>query len=304
MLQLSLIPSVEEERQRRLTIFEKLAGEGISRIVDAATVSELKIYRGGSGIWYDKGMTGSLVSESPAVTVSVLHTGSSYSRNQLFPDGILYPYPFGGLSPTRDQNSVEATKTAARLRVPVFTVAYTKPNSSERSVSLSWVEGWDDKLSQFLITFGYDPPPQLIHEISVDTLPFSWQSPNRRQLRKSGALRPGETRFHFQVIRRYDGVCCMCEFKVQEMLVPVHIRPSSDGGTDDPRNALLLCPLHVAAFTQGLVAIEPETWVLCSMDQGPSLTDLGVTKDSLSSMEFKPHAEAVKWNWSKRNQRY
>lgn len=78
MLQLSLIPSVEEERQRRLSIFEKLPGDGISKVVDTAVVSKLKIYRGGSGIWYDKASTGSLVPESPGVTVSVLHTGSSY----------------------------------------------------------------------------------------------------------------------------------------------------------------------------------------------------------------------------------
>lgn len=299
MLQLSLIPSVEEERQRRLSIFKKLPGDGISRIVDATTVSELKIYRGGSGVWYDKDITGLLVPDSPGVTVSVLHTGSAYPPNQLFQDGILYPYPSGESSSIRGRNSIDATKTAGRLRIPVFTVAYTKRNSPERRVSVGWVEGWDDNLSRFLIAFGYDPPPQLIHEVSVDALPFSWSKPNRKQLRQSVAVRSGEARFHFQVMRRYDGICCMCEFKVQEMLSAVHIRPRSEGGNDDPRNALLLCPLHAAAFKQAVVAIEPETWEMQCIHNGPSLAELGIVKDSLADISLKPHADAVRWRWGK-----
>ena len=298
MLQLSLIPSVEEERQRRLSIFEKLPGNGISKIVDTASVSALKIYRGGSGIWYDKDSTGSLVAESPGVTVGVLHTGSSYPPNYLSTDGILYPYPLvtGSL---RGKFSLEATKTAGHLGVPVFTVSYTKRNSSERLVSIGWVEGWDDALSRFLIAFGYDQPPQLIHEVSVDSVPFSWRTATRKELRESVALRSGESRFHFQVMRRYDGMCCMCEFKVQEILVPVHIRPRDEGGSDDPRNGLLLCPLHSASFKQGLIGIEPETLTIRHMALGPSLEDLKITKVSLSGIPLQPHPDALRWHWGK-----
>jgi hypothetical protein len=298
MSQLSLIPSVEEERQRRLSIFEKLPGNGISRIVDTTRVHELKIYRGGNGIWYDKDSTGSLVAESPGVTVSVLHTGSSYPPNYLFADGIMYPYPLMS-SPfsLRGKISLEATKTAGRLGLPVFTVAYTKRNSSKRLVSIGWVEGWDDALSRFLIAFGYDQPPQLIHEVPFDSVPFSWRGATRKELRESVALRSGESRFHFQVMRRYGGVCCLCDLLIQEMLAPVHIRPRDEGGSDDPRNGLLLCPLHSASFKQGLIGIEPETSKIRHIELGPTLEDLKITKISLSAAALQPHPEALRWHW-------
>jgi len=55
------------------------------------------------------------------VTVSVLHTGSSYP-DDLANDGVIYHYPTTSRPPGRGASEIEATKEAARLRLPIFVV--------------------------------------------------------------------------------------------------------------------------------------------------------------------------------------
>ena len=91
------------------------------------------------------------------VTVSVLHTGSSYP-DDLANDGIFYHYPDTNRTPGRDASEIEATKEAARLRLPVFVITYPSLNAKSRNVFLGWVEDWDDTNKIFLITFDISRP--------------------------------------------------------------------------------------------------------------------------------------------------
>ena len=46
------------------------------------------------------------------------------------------------------------------------------------------------------------------------------------------------------------------------LLDAAHLYPISKKGTDDPRNALVLCALHHRAFDRGLILIDPDSLVV------------------------------------------
>ena len=83
--------SYEAELQRR----EKLFGELEKRKDDdgnvaASDLQELRIFRGGRGIWWDKNTTGGHF--SPGATVGLLHTGRHYD-DDLEDEFAFYHYP-------------------------------------------------------------------------------------------------------------------------------------------------------------------------------------------------------------------
>ena len=117
MTQLALVPTIEQELEDRLKLFGKLPGDTSSKTDSPGLLRQLGIYGGASGIWLDKERTRQIAEEDVGVTVSVLHTGSSYP-DDLANDGIFYHYPDTNRTPSRDASEIEATKEAARLRLP------------------------------------------------------------------------------------------------------------------------------------------------------------------------------------------
>ncbi|MFC5556503.1 HNH endonuclease [Methylobacterium iners] len=179
-----------------------------------------------------------------------------------------------------------------RLRLPVFVVTYPTPGAATRKVHLGWVQGYDDAEGWFLVTFG-DAPGE-IAEQGIEEAAFTPVGPKvrRQQLTKA---RIGQPRFKFRVFQRYGGRCAACGLIVQEMLEAAHIIPAEHGGTDDPRNGLVLCCNHHSAFDRGLLLIHPETLRFEARDH--LLEHIQVTQSSLSSLPNKPHPEALRLRW-------
>ena len=101
-----------------------------------------------------------------------------------------------------------------------------------------------------------------------DDEPFNLTEPSRRRKREA-AVRQGQQRFKFRVLRRYGPQCAFCNISAPELLDAAHLRPKEYHGSDDPRNGLMLCASHHRALDAGLLAIEPGTVKLCFHPVGP-----------------------------------
>ena len=290
---------VQQELEYRRNMWNSILSSGGPERVQARLLRELRIYRGAAGIWYDKPRTSNLTGDGNGVTVSLLHTGRSYA-DDLFEDGVDYHYPSTNRRGTHDSNEIEATKSAGRLRLPVFVITYPSPYSTRRSVHFGWVEGWNDESKIFTVTFDDDPPSQLLHEIN-DNEPFKLVEPTTGQERRVGrvTVRPGQRRFRFEVGLRYGIRCAVCGIDVQEVLDAAHIRPKNERGSDDPRNGLFLCALHHRALEKYLFTIEPNTLKIHFGTTGMDADTLRVTYSSLGHLPRKPHKEALEWHWNR-----
>jgi len=67
--------------------------------------------------------------------------------------------------------------------------------------------------------------------------------------------RPGQQRFAFEVKKRSGPACALCGLSVKGLVDGAHIIPKEEGGTDDPRNGLPLCPTHHRTFDARVVGI-------------------------------------------------
>jgi hypothetical protein len=254
-------------------------------------LNELRVFYGGRGIWVHKEVTGGIGSSPAGVTVGLLHTGSAYA-DDLHEDGVIYHYPQTSV-PGRDQAEVDATKAAMRLRLPVFVVSYPYRKAPTRRVHLGWVEDSDDSGRRFLVSFA-DRLAQLPQVDDAQDFVAVLSKPQKLQLTKA---RLGQQRFKFRVFKRYGDCCAVCDVRVPELLDAAHIISHQEGGTDDPRNGLVLCANHHRAFDRGLFAIEPSTLELRvpTMD----VSGLGLSRTHLRHLEHRPHQEALSWRWRK-----
>lgn len=288
---------IDEEGAWRRERWSALQSMGGPTNLSPHILRELSIYGGAQGVWVDKARTGKLTEDGIGVTVSLLHTGSSYA-DDLSSDGVLYHYPSTRRPPGRDLSEIEATKAAGRLGLPVFVITYPSPESNRRDVNLGWVEGWDDEARIFLITFGPRQQPRLFEVAEADDEPFELVE-KVRGARREVAARPGQARFSFQVFQRYGAQCAACGIGVKEVLQAAHLRPKNRNGSDDPRNGLVLCALHHCAFDAGLFAIEPSSLRIYYKPSGPDADMLRVYYPSLEHLPKKPHQEALEWAWQR-----
>jgi len=271
--------AIEQERLNRLRIWERVGEEGRTAGLLPKELSELGIYRGGTGIWVDRARTQDIVPQGVGVTVSLLHTGGAYA-DDLFDDGLLYHYPRTRRSPARDRMEIEATKAAGELGIPVFVLA--GPAREPKSVHLGWVEDWDDVCGLFMIAFGQTPPaddPLHVDEFHL----FDTTSANR----SPAPTRPGQRAFHFGVLKRYGPRCSVCDTDQLALLDAAHIVPWREGGTDDPRNGIVFCALHHRAFDAGLFSVEPTTLAIMTrpdvLGLAPVVFDVSVVRPSLGT---------------------
>jgi len=279
----------------RLETWRKLQARGGPNRVSPSLLRELGIYGGAQGIWVNKARTAPLSDDGTGVTVSVLHTGSSYP-DDLAENCVLYRYPTTNRPRGRDAGEIAATKNAKLLQLPVFVITYPTPGSQYRDVRLGWVESWDDALGQFLVTYGEQPPPPL--EQPSEDAPFRLVE-ERRGARHDAISRPGQPRFKFMVLQRYGPRCAFCDLDVANLLEAAHLCPKKENGSDDPRNGLVLCILHHRALDLGLVAIDPRTLSIHVRTSGPSYNTLRLTRDSILHLQKRPHEKALGWLWEK-----
>jgi putative restriction endonuclease len=258
---------------------------------------ELRIYGGYQGIWVDREKTEGLANSGLGVTTGLLHTGVHYP-DDLSETGIIYHYPQTNRPPSRDEGEIEATKAAYTLSLPVFVITKPFPNSTTRDVNLGWIEGWDDNLQVFRISFVSEEPAELLAQ-PEDESPFSPQeeTSNSTTITKT---RPGQQRFSFRVFQRYGEKCAVCDLDLPELLDAAHLIPKKHNGTDDPRNGIVLCSLHHRALDAGLFWIDPDTLRICYRENGPDAAALRITRSDLSHLHQLPHPTALKWlkdNW-------
>lgn len=296
------------EAQRRQDMWSRLLAEGGPNGVPATVLRQLGIYGGAQGIWVDKDRTVVFAPKSNGVTVGLLHTGQHYP-DDMSSDGVIYHYPQTDRPPARDVNEVEATKNAARLRLPVFVII--KQSHSMRNVRLGWVIDWDDESKLFLISF----VPTTDHDVSTlppaahVTLPVPDDEPfvpfePPRATRGDLKVRPGQQRFKFAVLKRYGPKCAVCNVRAVELLQAAHLIPKEKNGSDDPRNGLVLCANHHLAFDAGLFTITPGSLGLCFQSSGPQPVALGVTARRLEPMRSHPHEIALTWRYTQWLQRH
>jgi len=287
---------VEAERQHRLDLWSALDQAGGPNGLSPGILREMGIYGGAQGIWLDKARTEKITQDGTAITVAVLHTGSSYA-DDLSEDCLIYHYPQTRRPAGRDLSEISATKAAGQLGIPLFVISYPKLSSAVRDVRLGWVESWDDDAQTFLISFGLQARKVEPEQIADDT-PFDLVV-GKRGAKRAVEVRSGQQRFKFLVIKRYGAKCAVCGLAVKELLDAAHICPKHAGGSDDPRNGLVLCANHHRAFDAGLFAIEPSGLSIHSLPDGPALEELGISVRSLTHLRQSPHAEALEWMWRK-----
>lgn len=256
--------------------------------VTPADIRQVRLYSGGQGIFVDKKRTSS--ADYPAgIAVSVLHTESVYA-DELADDGILYHYPRTGRAGSRDVGEVQATKNTMSVGVPVAIIV--RPNSSVnyRHIRWGWVLDFEDTEELFYIQFE-DPRDDYV-EASLEQFNLTAAQKSRKYLSPS---RPGQSKFRFDVFKRYGCQCAVCSIAVKELLEAAHIVAKQFDGCDDPRNGLVLCRNHHRAFDKGLLAINPETLAL-EARKDSDLTRLGVERTSIDHL---PHGPAIEALWIK-----
>ena len=84
--------SIENEISRRENLWNEMLQMNSAKRITPKILRELRVYSGAAGIWKDTQTTREYAEDGNGITVSVLHTGTSYP-DDLFDDGIIYHYP-------------------------------------------------------------------------------------------------------------------------------------------------------------------------------------------------------------------
>ncbi|MFB7943399.1 HNH endonuclease [Kitasatospora phosalacinea] len=282
--------TVEEERKWRLAVWRNLLQRrDNSGLVTSDAVRSVGAYGNYRGIWVDKARTRRIHPEG--VTIGLKHTGQHYP-DDLSESGALYHYP-STRKPGRDLSEVNATKAAATLRLPLFVITQY---GDLRGVHLAWVEGWEDKSSLFLVSFGETPPVQLLDHDRSEEQPFQLEGNRRRRRSGTVAVRPDQARFKLEVFQRYGPRCPLSGLAVPQMIEAAHLRGDADGGTSDARNGLPMNAALHRAFDAHLFAINPDTLTAEARPDGPSLESMGIVHPKLV-LEHLPHPEALRWRY-------
>lgn len=286
----------DAERGRRLDLWRTLADRGGPDQVLPELIRELRIHRGQQGVYRDQELTASLTPSGSGIAVGLLHTGSTYA-DDLFEDGVIYHYPQTDRG-RRDRNEIEAMKACGEHVLPLFVVITPSTGAPTRIIRLGWVTDHDDASGQILITFSVAPVSPAKGGEDVDADAFVLKTP--RVLRATTALaRPAQSRFRFGVFKRYGAACVFCGITQPALLEATHLCPVEDGGSDDPRNGLVMCPTHHKAFDGGLLLIEPHTGIVRTDARVRDLSAIGVDVTSIDHLGARPHADALMWAWSR-----
>jgi len=280
----------EKELKRRESLFTALkTREDENGYVFPADLQELRIFKGGRGIWWDKEVTGGHF--SPGATVSLLHTGRHYD-DDLEDDFAFYHYP-STRQATHDKNDIESTRNVMEMQLPLF---YIIERGVKREVRKAYVD-MDDEKDVFLIRFGDTASPfkgETFDQMLSEPFPEI-----EIRIQKTGIhkVRPNQKAFSIAARKYHGTICAFCGIDVPLLLDAAHIIPFEKSGPNDPRNSLILCATHHRAYDEGLVFINPETLELINGVETISLDVAGISIRSLTHLANKPHALALQWRW-------
>ena len=273
-----------------------LRGAGGPENVPTRTLNDLRLFRGGRGIYADGASTRTSGWQDGA-TVFCLHNGNSYA-DELSADGVRYHYPRTA-RPGRDRAEIAATKAVHAAGLPIFVVTVGRP-SNTRTVYRGFVEAFDDDLEVFLVTFTTGAFPEVISPDDSDDDDFV-ATDDGEPPASIGRVkrRPNQQRFAFKVLRRYGPRCAACGLAIPEMLHAAHLWGKKERGSDHARNGLPLCANHHIAFDSKLWGIDVSSTCFVSRSSGPSLAALGITCTSLAHLTKQPHPAALEHEWKR-----
>ena len=277
--------TLSEEGAYRWRAWVELGSPNSTDIVTATAIRQVGLYSGGQGIFVDKRRTFS--ADYPAgIAVSLLHTDSIYA-DELSDDGILYHYPRTGRPASRDAGEVQATKNTMSVGVPVVIIIRPSASVNYRHIRWGWVLDFDDSEELFYIQF---EDPRLDY-VKVPPKPFK-PTVAQRSRKYLSSSRPAQSKFRFDVFKRYGSQCAVCSISVKELLEASHIVAKQFDGCDDPRNGLVFCRNHHRAFDKGLFAINPDTLVV-EPRKDSDLTRLRVERTSINHLRNAPAIKAL-----------
>ena len=278
--------SPEEELLWRDAVWTEIQAHPSWPELPPELLREVGLYGGAAGIWLDKSKTSQI--HQSGIAVSVLHTGKHYD-DDVDEDGIIYHYPTTKRHPSFDASEIESVKQAGVLQIPIFVIL---KKGKYREVRRAWVSDFDDVNRLFLIEFGAKFSSFV--QIEVDK-PFEAKA--KRNLTVDQIIRVERNpRFKFEVIKRHRGRCAVTGLSVVEMLDGAHVVPVGQGGSDDPRNGLLLSASHHRAFDKHLWSINPKTLEIVTAPKGPTLKAMKFERDSVKHLvdtQSLPHLEAL-----------
>ena len=285
------------ERDYRVKIWKDLQARDNARNISPEILREqYRIYRGAAGIWCDKDRTTPISEDEFGIAVSVLHTGKSYP-DDVTDDSIVYHYPKTNRPKNTDRSEIEATKNTKRFQVPLFIITHSEANDKLRDVRLGYVIEWNDENETFLIEFSdsgevTSPPTQSID----DSQPLMTYLTERKMITSNSIQR--DTKFRFNVLKRYGQKCAVCSLTIDNLLHAAHIIPKdAKRSTDSESNGIILCHNHHDAFDDFLFCIHPKTKKIVYRQSGPSKTDLKIEMDYLSPKRNVPHEDALQWRY-------
>jgi putative restriction endonuclease len=290
-----LSDAFSSENLRRQAIWDRLVANDGPINVAPGLLRQLGIYGGAQGIWVNKEVTGRLSADGVGIAVGVLHNGSSYD-DDLSEDGVIYHFPRTNRSGGRDLAETAALRNAFSLSLPVFVITNNSLNSARRDVHLGSVTDIDDNAAQCLIEFsnGWRSSAPATSSMTDE---FRLEA-NRTEVAQLAKRLKRNPRFAFEVGKRCGWRCAVCPIELKELLDAAHIRGVADKGSDDPRNGVIFCKNHHAAYDAGLFNFRPETGDVI-LRNGVSTEQLSISVLALAE-HTRPHIDALRWRWSQR----
>lgn len=275
------------ELEHRLELFDRAQKLSSWPLLTAAEVRELGIYGGASGVWVDKVRTKSLATNG--VAVGLLHTGRHYD-DDIDETGVLYHYPTTERSPARDSNEISAIKNAAHLHIPVFVIRNV---GQRKRIDLAWLRDFDDDLRICVLTF--DTSPNFLEPPTSQ--PEETLFGHRRTQKNEIVRAERDPLFKFNILKRFNGACIATGLNVTEMLDAAHIVPVARGGTEAPRNGLLLSASAHRAFDAHLWTIHPATLQIVTHPKGPSAARMKISNIDLYAQRNLLDHEALEYRY-------
>lgn len=227
------------------------------------------------------------------ITLSILTTGTSYD-DVMAEDSLTYKYPRTG-QPRQDENEIESMKSAMHNKVPIFVIIGNKRDGKTRKLKLGLVRDYDTEEETFLVDL-FDHWPEsddLTYETQEEQEEnFNPYDKSTKKIKVETTARPGQTRFKFNVLKRYGSVCAVCGVKLKPILEAAHIVPKSKNGSDKSPNGLIMCANHHRMFDNHLFTIDPKLQLM--FRDGYDGKNLMITVKDLSHLPKKPHVDALK----------
>jgi putative restriction endonuclease len=264
--------------EERLNLWKKIKEIDDGEVLPSY-IKELRIYKGATGICRD----------DSGICISILNTGKDYP-DEIFDGGILYHYPnTKKRSKSYDINETNSLKQCASLKLPIFIISPGN-NTKKRTVRFGWVEDYDDDSELFLIKFGETQPIQSQEIVEQEFVP---KTKRRKRTKEGGTRSNNQAKFRFDVLKRYGTKCAVCNIENKYILDAAHIIPVDKDGTDDPRNGLILCKNHHAAFDRNMFSINLSDF---SIENKESLINISESKLQTKTGRM-PHIKALEYRF-------